>query len=293
MSKKHLFLILLIIGTAFWGIAYSVTKLAIREATPSTFLFYRFVGATLVLALLFRRRISMAAVGTGIRLGLPLVAGTVLVTIGIKHTSASQAAFVLGIVVVLVPLFKLLLFRAAMPFKAWASAFMALVGLFIICIQGEFRVSTGDLYSIGSAVSFSLYLLSVERASATTDVIASIVPMFATCAVVTGCMAIFDHQATWIPVSPGFWACVAYCALFSTAYMYTVSNIAQKYISAEKVAVIYLLEPVFGALAAYVMLDEELSWRLLLGGGLIVVATVVSEMDIRKRAVVYLQKRDK
>ncbi|WP_291910011.1 DMT family transporter [Chitinophaga sp. CB10] len=284
MSRKGLFLVLLIIGTAFWGISYSVTKWAIHGQSTATFLFWRFIGATLVLALLFRRyfkKMDRAALATGVFLGVPLVMGTLLLTQGIRQTSASQAAFISGICVVLVPLFKMLLYRSAMPFKAWFSALLALAGLFVICIKGELKFSAGDLYTIAGAVSFSLYLIAVERKSAVGEIIPTIVPMFATCAVITGGLALFDTSANWLPVSTGFWTGVGYCALFSTAYMYTVSNIAQKYISAEKVAIIYLLEPVFGALAAYYMLQEELSWRLLAGGGMIFVATVISEVELK------------
>ena len=43
MEKRNLFLILLILGTAFWGISFSVTKLAIGQYQPVLFLFYRFL----------------------------------------------------------------------------------------------------------------------------------------------------------------------------------------------------------------------------------------------------------
>jgi drug/metabolite transporter (DMT)-like permease len=63
--------------------------------------------------------------------------------------------------------------------------------------------------------------------------------------------------------------------------MYTISNISQRYLSAERVAVIYLFEPIFGAIAAFFILGENLSLRLLLGGSLIFAATLISEVNLK------------
>ncbi|RAJ06488.1 threonine/homoserine efflux transporter RhtA [Chitinophaga skermanii] len=285
MGKKNLFLLLLIVGTAFWGISYSVTKYAIGQASYATFLFYRYVLATVVLALIFSktvRRLKRADIVTGALLAFPLLGSTLLLTIGLQYTTASQASFLTGTCVILVPILKSFIYRKALPGKTWLASGMALLGLFIICMKEQFSLSMGDLLTLGSAVSFSLYLIFVERLAAKRNIFPTIVPMFATCALITCCYALLDTSANWAPVTLGFWMSIVYCALFATAYMYTVSNVAQKYLSAEKIAIIYLFEPVFGALAAFVMLDEALSWRLLIGGCLIFVATFISQIDFRQ-----------
>jgi drug/metabolite transporter (DMT)-like permease len=106
--------------------------------------------------------------------------------------------------------------------------------------------------------------------------------MFAACTVITFALALLDTSANWQPESNVFWLGIVYCALFSTACMYSVSYIAQRYISAEKVAIIYLFEPVFAAFFAYLILDESLSIRLLIGGVLIFGATIISEIKFKK-----------
>lgn len=104
--------------------------------------------------------------------------------------------------------------------------------------------------------------------------------MFDTCTLIAAFLSTIDSQADWMPQSNTFWIGIAYCALFSTAYMYTISNLSQRYLSAERVSVIYLFEPIFGALAAFFVLGEILSWRLVLGGGLIFAATLISELKL-------------
>lgn len=287
MEKKNLLLILLLFGTAFWGISFSVTKLAIGTESTSAFLFYRFLLATLVLCVIFWRHLIKTKVGdvkTGAILAIPLFLGIHLQTLGIKQTHASQCAFIAGTTVVIVPLLKLLLYRKAAPSKIWIAAIIALGGLFVISINGQLKISTGDLYTLIGALGFAIYLIIVEKQAAIKNLVPTIIPMFATCTALTFGLAVTDGEVNWLPESNTFWVGIVYCALFSTAYMYSVSNIAQKYISAERVAVIYLFEPVFGALAAYVILNENLSLRLLLGGGMIFVATIISELNFKMKS---------
>lgn len=294
MEKKNLLLLLLIGGTAFWGISFSVTKLAIGSESPSAFLFYRFLLATLVLTVVFwkhSRQMKWAELKIGGMLAVPLFLGIHLQTLGIKATSASQCAFIAGMTVVIVPLLKLLFYRKTAPAKIWMAAFIALGGLFIISVNEQLKIGSGDLYTLSGAVCFAFYLILVEQQAAIKSLVPTVVPMFATCALLTFGLAITDTQVNWLPETPTFWMGVVFCALFSTAFMYSISNIAQRYISAERVAVIYLFEPVFGALAAFFILDENLSIRLLFGGGLIFLATIIAEANLnrlfaRKRAVV-------
>jgi len=285
MEKRNLLLILLIFGTAFWGISFSVTKLAIGTGSPSTFLFYRFLLATLVLSMVFWKHVmktKLSDVKTGVLLAIPLFLGIHLQTLGIKLSSASQCAFIAGMTVVMVPLLKLVLYRKAASAKIWIAAIIALSGLFVISINGQLKIGTGDLYTISGAFGFAIYLIAVEKKASGKSLVPTIVPMFATCAILTFGLAITDANANWYPETNTFWIGVAYCALFATAYMYSISNIAQRYISAERVSVIYLFEPVFGAFAAFFILDESLSMRLLVGGGLIFLATIISEANLNK-----------
>jgi drug/metabolite transporter (DMT)-like permease len=294
MDKKNIFLFLLIAGTAFWGISFSVTKLAIQQASFSTFLCYRFLVATAILSVVFWKHLKAVtwnAVKTGAYLALPLTAGICLQTCGIKHSNASQCAFVAGMCVVIIPLLKIILYRAVAPVKIWIAASVAMAGLFVISVKSDLSIGIGDLYTIAGAVAFALYLIKVEKHSSSRNIVSTIVPMFATCTIITCGLSLADSSAVWLPESQSFWTGIVFCAMFSTAYMYTISNIAQRYISAERVSIIYLFEPVFGAIAAFFILGEGLSWKLLLGGTLILAATLISELNVSGRMPVLKRNR--
>lgn len=284
MEKKHTLLFLLILGTAFWGVSFSVTKLAIGRCSPFLFLFYRFLVATAVLTLIFWKhvkKVTWTSIVTGAALAIPLMAGISLQTFGIKYTTASQCAFIAGTTVIIIPILKLVFYRKTAPFKIWLAAVVALAGLFIISVKDKLVIGAGDLFTITGALAFAIYLIQVERQSAIRNLVPTIVPMFATCAVLAFGLTITGKQGNWLPHEHVFWLGIVFCALFSTAYMYTVSNISQRYISAERVAIIYLFEPVFGAISAFFILGENLTWQLLSGGALIFAATLIAELKYK------------
>ncbi|WP_353719922.1 DMT family transporter [Dyadobacter sp. 676] len=282
MNKKLLLTALLILGTAFWGISFSVTKMAVGGLSQSTFLLYRFLLATLVLSVAFYRQLKNTgptSIVQGIMLAILLTASINFSTLGIKYAPASQCAFVAGTGVILIPVLKLLIYKKQVEMNTWLAAAVALAGLFIVSVRSDFTVGVGDMYTVIATFGFAFYLIRVEKFSASGNIVHTIVPMFATCTLIMFCIAMADSSAEWLPERRSFWIGVIYCALFSTAYVYTVSNVAQRYISAEKVAIIYLFEPIFAAVASVIILGETLSWRLLVGGSLIFAGTLISEIN--------------
>ncbi|MGD1317820.1 DMT family transporter [Chryseobacterium sp. 2R14A] len=286
MKKKNLFVILLIMGTAFWGISFPVTKTAIGSGSPYVFLFYRFFLASVILSIVFFRyfsKINIEVFKNALLLAIPLSIGISQQTLGVKMTSASQCAFIAGISVVIVPLIKLIFYRDKVDRKILFAALVALTGLMIISVNKDFNIGLGDLYTFTGAIGFSIFLIRVEKYSLRNDIIPTIVPMFICCAIFMMVCALIDSNSIWISHDNSYWYGLLYCSLFSTAYMYSISNISQRYISAEKVAIIYLFEPVFAAIAAYFILEEILTVKLLIGGGLIFTGTLISELRFKKK----------
>jgi drug/metabolite transporter (DMT)-like permease len=289
INRRYLFTALLILGTAFWGISFPVTKMAVSGVSQSTFLFYRFSLATLVLAVIFFRQvkaINRKAFLGGVSLSIPLILGIYLQTLALKHSSASQCAFIAGMCVVVIPILKLIVYKTSVDKRIWLAAIVAMAGLFIISVNDRFSIGIGDLYTIVGSCFFAVYLIQVEKYSEKQNIIPTIVPMFLTCTIIMLGVALTDSSATWLPATPNFWPGILYCAFFATAYMYTVSNISQRYIKAEKVALIYLFEPVFAAVASFFILDEHITVRLILGGLLIIAGTVISEVKFVKQVAV-------
>lgn len=78
-----------------------------------------------------------------------------------------------------------------------------------------------------------------------------------------------------------------YLAVMSTCLCYFLQTRAQKHVNAARAGVIFSLEGVFGSLFSVLMGFEKMRINLVVGGGLIVLACILVNIDIS----VWLKKR--
>lgn len=283
MPKKYLYLSLLIVGTAFWGVSFAVVKNGMSYADPYSLLVYKFGGAALALALLFFqqiRKLRGRTVAVGLLLAGPLFAGTLLQTIGLQHTTAANAAFITGLDVLLIPLFKALVYRQRIAPKTWLACALAFAGLYVVAIRAGFHLQAGDGWMIACAFGFAWYVLLVGRYAREPLPMAMLVVQLLVCGLLSGLAGAVAGQPLVVPTASAFWLAIGFTSLLATAYMYGVQNYAQRYLPEEKIALTYLFEPLFATLAGAVLLHEAITPRTVLGGLLILSAMLLTEVDV-------------
>jgi drug/metabolite transporter (DMT)-like permease len=88
-----------------------------------------------------------------------------------------------------------------------------------------------------------------------------------------------------LPSSGGQWAAVLYMATAAGVLALWVQTWAQARMSATRAAIVMTLEPVFAALFAVVAGQEPLTWRMVVGGILVLAAMYVVELRaaVRRR----------
>lgn len=287
MKKSRISLIHLLIGTAFWGISFPVTKDCFTVLHPFTFLIYRFLIAAIVLSIIFHKQLSAIdkrGIKYGIYAGIPLCLAILLHTAGLKYTSSSNASFIAGIEVLLIPIFKLLFFNKNVERKMWFACIIALVGLYVIAMTSSDGFAIGDLYVFFGSIFFSFYVLTVSKLNSKTEAFSFVIVQLFTCAFLYAVLtaSTLGIEALVVPMQQEVWTAILFTGLLATAYMYCVQNIAQKHIDEEKVALTYLCEPVFATIAAYFMLNEAITLRTIVGGALILFAMFIAEANLRK-----------
>ena len=287
MAKSRVFFVLLLVGTAFWGISFPVTKDSFSVLHPFSFLLYRFLIAAVVLNFIFHKQlstISKQGIKYGIWAGIPLCLAILLHTVGLKYTSSSNASFIAGIEVLLIPIFKLLFFKKPVQRQMWMACIVALVGLYIIAMSSSEGFAIGDVYVFIGSVFFSFYVLLVSKLKHKTEAFSFVIVQLYTCAALYAIITVttLGTGALRVPMQEDIWTALLFTGVLATAYMYCVQNIAQKYIEEEKVALAYLCEPIFATVAAYILLNEEITIRTIVGGILILSAMFIAEANIRK-----------
>ena len=84
-------------------------------------------------------------------------------------------------------------------------------------------------------------------------------------------------------VNADVFAGLLYLGVVATAGMLFLQAMAQRHVSADKAALVYAMEPVFAALAAWLWLSEVLTLTAALGAVIVVGAVIFSEWNSAPR----------
>jgi drug/metabolite transporter (DMT)-like permease len=284
-SSQRLGADLVLVFVAFlWGVTFVVVKSALADASSLVFLALRFSIAALLLLLLFRFRPGSlsgfrAQWRGGMLCGCFLFLGYALQTAGLLSTAASKSAFLTGLFIVIVPILSAVVQRRAPGWIEWTGAALAIGGTALLTLEPSagFRLSLGDLLTIGCAFAFSAHMLTVSRFSTSRDHEALTLWQILMVAVLSAasCWWVEPPRLAWTP-RLGFALLVT--AVFATAVSFALYTWAQARTSATHAALIFALEPVFAALTAWIWSGERWSIRTLAGAALILTAILWVEL---------------
>jgi drug/metabolite transporter (DMT)-like permease len=209
-----------------------------------------------------------------------LVAGAVLFSaaglqqLGLETTTAGKAAFITGLYIVLVPVLGLAL-RHRPARAVWVGLALAVPGLYLLSMTDELTVAAGDLLVLVGAVFWAVHILVIDHFVRTVDALRLSAAQFAACALLSAGVALVVEDQPFAGLGPALGA-VLYAGLLSVGVAYTLQVVAQRHARPSHAALLLSLEAVFGALGGWLLLDEVMSGRMLLGCALVMAGIVVS-----------------
>lgn len=294
--KRKISYLLLLLSTIFWGISFVVSKESISVFSHWAFLGYRFTLGALILLVFFPgllKALKPAVWRQGGLIGLVMFVGISTQTIGLSSTTAPQAAFIAGSSLIFLPLVRLLFDRTPINSGVIVSGLVAFTGLGILTLSPQTGLQSGDLWVLLSALAFAYQILLVGRAAEAGQPMVMAFVSLLICGLLSLSIQVMLHHSMPVPQQPEIWQAIAYTGLLATGFTYAVQNTAQQYVDGQKVAMIFVLEPLFTTLAAAMFLKEPLTLRLLIGGLLMMGALVLAEywpqIQSRIQAILFRQ----
>ena len=280
--KKIRAAVLLLITTFFWGVGFTLVKDAISLVDVFVFLSQRFLlaaGIMLPFALWRVNRMNGRLLLHGGILGSLLFGAYAFQTVALKYTSASNAGFLTGLNVVLVPFFGALLFRQPIGRNIRWGVGLAVVGLFLLCTNGSLSLNNGDILAAicGGCVALHVLFTSRFARNATSDVYLLTTLQLLTVGVLSLVTAGMTGQRVFVWLPELLWT-LAICVLIATIFAFLVQTSMQRFISPSHTALIFCTEPVFGAGYAYFAAGERLGIFGCTGAVLILAGMIVSEL---------------
>lgn len=273
----------LLLCVAFiWGTTFIVVKNALADVTPFSFLALRFSAAFFSLVIFCRPYCCLFSpniLKSGSLIGFFLFMGYAFQTIGLQYTKASNAAFITGLSVVLVPLFSVYISKQKLAPKNYFGAVTAALGIFLLSFDGSYSLHKGDFLVFLCACSFALHIIFVGRYSKRYDTLLLATIQIGVVALVSTFLTLVLPMESW----PYSWSGNLLLALGVTAIPATslalfLQNRMQKYTSPSRTAIIFAMEPVFGALSAWYLGGEILSSRAIIGAVFVLLGILIVEL---------------
>jgi drug/metabolite transporter (DMT)-like permease len=264
---------------AVWGVTFVMVQDAVAILPVMSFLAFRFLTASLVVAMVFRKeltRLNPSGWRAGGVMGLFLMVGYVFQTLGLQRTTASNTGFITGLFVVLTPIFGALFFPHRAGAIAWAAAAVSTVGLFLLSGTGGEVHLLGDGLVLVTACCFSLHILATDRAVKDHDVGALLAVQLAVCGLVPLLIAVGVGDLE-LPRGATVWSALLVTSLIASALGFFVQTYAQRHAPPARTALILAGEPAFAGLFAYLLKGETLGPLDWVGAVLILTAIVAVE----------------
>jgi drug/metabolite transporter (DMT)-like permease len=265
-----------------WGASFVIVKGALQDVSAIYFVALRFLVATAVLAVIFRKRVAdgftAAELRAGALAGAWLIAGYVLQTVGLRTTTPSKSAFLTGFYIPLTPLLGSFVFKRGSHWREVLGVAIAFAGTVLLAMpEGSLAVGMGELLTIGCAVAFALHILTLGHFSGMIQY-ESLSFLQVAAAAMYAWGGFWWLEAVHLTWSGAVLLALVVGGVFSTAIAFTVQSWAQQYTTPTRTALIFSLEPVFAWVTAFAMAGELLSGRATAGALLILAGIVLVEM---------------
>jgi drug/metabolite transporter (DMT)-like permease len=274
--------LILLFVAAVWGSGFVAQRFA---ATHELGVFFfnggRFLlGGVILLPLArFKLKVDRKTLPLLMLAGVLLFVASGLQQWGLQTTTVGNASFITGLYVVLVPLMLGLILKTRLSWISWAAALLAAVGIFLLSVTDEFRLTPGDVLELVGALFWALHVILVDRLVKRVDVLHFSIIQFITCGVLN-LLAGFILDPVGMHGFSIAWQAVLYSGAIVVGVGFTLQGVGQKHAPPVDAAIILSMEAVFGGIFGVLLLSEVLIFRQILGCGLILAAMLLAQVKI-------------
>ena len=211
-------------------------------------------------------------------MGISLFLGTSLQQAALQYTNVANAAFFTVFYVPLVPILLFLIYSQKVHWSIWPSIGLCIYGIYLLSNFSDSEIMKGDALVILCSIFWALHIIFAGKFMETFDI-----PIFyaglqgllvATLSVISA--YIFEDIIISNILLESY--SIIYAGVLSGGIAFTLQMFAQKNIEEAPAAIIYSVEGVFAAIAAWIILEQILNINNIVGCFLILIAVIFSQL---------------
>lgn len=283
----------LLLTAIIWGVAFVAQSEGMNYVGPFTFNCVRSIlgGIVLIPCIWLLNRYQSEEekikeykkkdfIQGGICCGLCLCMGTMMQQFGIQRTTVGKAGFITALYIIFVPIVSIFLGKKSDK-KIWICVLLALVGLYFLCLNGNWSIETGDIYLFIGAIFFTMHILVIDYFAPKTDNIKmSCIQFFVSgiCCIIPMLFIEKPHINHILDAKIP----ILYAGILSSGVAYTLQIIGQKKVKPAIASLIMSAESVVSVIAGWILLQEELSAREILGCVIILIGILLAQIDTKQ-----------
>ena len=275
-----------------WGCTFVPVQRALHSGDVFSFLFWRFLAAsifTYLACLRFGVKFDRGTIGRGVFCGLMLFCDFSCQTIALNYALSSTVAFILGLNVVIVPFLMLAFFGKKVGASAFGGAVVALLGLYFLSGASAVGFGIGERLTLVSAFAYALHIVFTGVCARKSNLYGFVIVQFICVCVCALIAAVFTPHVQFegeirvignliFSLNFDFVFALVLTSIFATVAAFVIQTMAQnRGVSEIKTVLIFALEPVSAGIMGYTF-GEKLSALQILGAALILAGILLSEL---------------
>jgi drug/metabolite transporter (DMT)-like permease len=205
-----------------------------------------------------------------------LFMGMSLQQVGLVYTTAGKAGFITSLYVVIVPFLGLFWKQSTNP-GIWIGAILAAIGLYFLSVTERFSVEFGDLLEFFCAFFWAGQVLIIGWLSPKIPTVKLAFNQFVVCAVLSFMVAVVFEDISWNALVQATGP-ILYAGILSSGVAFTFQIMAQRHTDPAHASIIMSMEAVFAAIGGWLLLNEILSMRGVMGCGLMLGGMLISQL---------------
>lgn len=279
----------LLLECALWGAGNPLIKVAQDYMSPFTYLTLRFLLAAGIFFLMFRRRIldnfRRADLGKYGLIASFSAASFITSNLSLLYTEATIAGFLMALSIIFTPFLSVGFLKRKLEIKYFLPVVIVVWGMYFLCGQsGSVKFGFGEVLALFSSLCVGLMLVFSSKYIEQLDAV--ILSTFQTLLSGLACsfFLFFYGTASEILSIPAIgWGIILYLALGCSCMACSLQNAAMPHLNPTYAALLLCSEPIFTAIASYLILSERLSFTGWIGAGLIMAAIVIGSFFSGRR----------